>query len=151
MLEAYLRGIQRNLYEVSEFQWTSYGVLGKVLGHEAHELLLDSSITIFFDIPVDSSRWQIRDEQKPVKPLEWRIEQENETINAHLRYDSARFDRDAVHQVVADFESVLKGIVSLPPQSLVRSLVELVTTSKATMVVDDLSKILEFQDTSALI
>jgi hypothetical protein len=123
-LEQYLRGIHREVYELRDFQWSSYGVTEKMLGHEAHESLLDSSITIFLDMSPDFGRWKVQDEQKPVRPLELRIEQDRETINAHLRYDFALFDGEAVRQILADVDTTLITILRLPPHASVASVID---------------------------
>ncbi|KAF3393791.1 hypothetical protein F1880_004590 [Penicillium rolfsii] len=68
-------------------------------------------------------RWKVQDGQKPVKPLKLRIEQEVETINAHLRYDFALFDGEAVRQVLADFETTLTTLLFLPSRALLASVI----------------------------
>jgi hypothetical protein len=123
-LEQYLRGIHREVYELRDFQWSSYGILAKALAHEAHESLLVSSITIFLDMSPDFGRWKVQDEQKPVKPLELRIEQDGETINAHLRYDFALFDGEAVCHMLADLGTILTTILGLPTHALVSSVID---------------------------
>jgi hypothetical protein len=129
-MEHYLSGIHREVYELRDFQWSSYGVLEKILGHEAHESLLVSSITIFLDMSPDFGLWKVQDEQKPVKPLELRIEQEGETINAHLRYDFALFDGEAVRQILADLETTLTTILILPTHALVASVIDSIERRK---------------------
>jgi hypothetical protein len=123
-LEQYLRGIHREVYELRDFQWSSYGVVEKILGHKALESLLVSSITLFLDMSPDFGRWKVQDEQKPVRPLELRIEQDRETINAHLRYDFALFDGEAVRQILADLETTLTTILSLPTHTSVASIID---------------------------
>jgi hypothetical protein len=123
-LEQYLRGIHREVYELRDFQWSSYGVVEKILGHEAYKSLLASSITIFLDMSPDFGRWKAQDEQSPVRPLELRIEQDRETINAHLRYDFALFDGEAVRQILADLDTTLMTILSLPPDASVASVID---------------------------
>jgi len=82
------------------------------------------SITIFLDMSPDFGRWKVQDEQKPVRPLELRIEQDRETINAHLRYDFAIFDGEAVPQILADLDTTLITIHSLPPHASVASVID---------------------------
>ncbi|KAM5507749.1 NRPS cluster protein [Microsporum canis] len=120
-LGQYLRAIHREVYELREFQWSSYGVLERILGHEVHELLLIFGMIIFLDMPVDYGRWKLHDEQEPVKPLELYINQDGETINAQLRYNYTRFDAEAVRQFVAYFGGILAKILNLPANSLVES------------------------------
>lgn len=120
-LDQFFREIHREVYEVRDFQWSSYGHLEELIGPEAYDLLVTSCIMIFWEMPVDSTRWKLRDEQKPTKPLELRIEQDGEVIHLHLRYDYKIFDARAIRHMVTDLADVLAAFLSLPAHTLVES------------------------------
>ncbi|KAH8807830.1 nonribosomal peptide synthetase 11, partial [Xylogone sp. PMI_703] len=124
-LEDYLEGIHHNLYKVSKFQWTSSDVINKKLGNGADELFL-STVVVFFDMPVDPGGWELHDEQKPTTPLHWRFEQDGDVINAHLRYECARFDGDSVRQAAAKLSRVLGTIVGSPSRISMEQVLALV-------------------------
>jgi hypothetical protein len=120
-LERYLKGVHRQVYELGDFQWSSYGVLEEVLGAEAYERLYTTSLVVFWDMPADSGRWKLRDEQRPVKPLELRVEQYGEAISLQMGYYPTRFDGGAVGQFLADFVRIVATILRSPADSPVQS------------------------------